>query len=153
MSTSISLSKNGTSPFERLIGHNPTVLEKWNDLENSLFNDISLVPDLLEQVRRTLAFGNGCEYCMVKGGKPDFDPRDQRISLATGFAELFALDHKSIQEAHFTLLREAFNDNEIAELCTFLTFITASQKFGKIMNLTEDLQKNKVTSLSAMQGS
>ncbi|SDL58703.1 Alkylhydroperoxidase family enzyme, contains CxxC motif [Salinimicrobium catena] len=153
MSTSIQLSGTGSTPFERLIGHNPAVLEKWNDLEISLFTQTSLDPDLLEQVRRTLAFGNGCEYCMVKAGKPDFDPKDQKISLVTAFAELFALDHKSIQEAHFNMLREAFTEKEIAELCTFITFITASQRFGKIMNLTEDLQKNKVKSLAGMQGS
>lgn len=153
MSTSIVLSGNGTSPFEQLIGHNPMILEKWNDLENSLFNDISLDPDLLEQVRRTLAMGNGCEYCMVKGGKPSFDEKNKRISFATAFAELFAVDHASIQQAHFEMLREVFSDKEIAELGTFISFITASQKFGKVMNLTEDLQANKVTSLAEMQNS
>lgn len=153
MSTSIALSDNGTSPFERLIGHNPVILQKWNALENSLFNDISLEFDLLEQVRRTLAFGNGCEYCMVKGGWPSFDEKDTRISFATAFAELFAVDHKTIQQAHFSMLCEVFTEKEIAELCTFITFITASQRFGKIMNLTEDLQSDKVTSLAQMQGS
>ena len=152
MSTSIALSDNGTSPFERLIGHNPVILQKWNALENSLFNDISLDADLLEQVRRTLAMGNGCEYCMVKGGRPSFDEKDTRISFATAFAELFAVDHTSIQQAHFAMLSEVFTDKEIAELCTFISFITASQKFGKVMNLTEDLQSNKVTSLAEMQG-
>lgn len=150
MSTSIQLSNNGTSPFEKLLGHNPAVLEKWNDLENTLFNHTSLDSDLLEQVRRTLALGNACEYCMVKGGKPAFDVNDTRISNATSFAELFAMDHTSIQPAHFSLLREVFTEKEISELCTFITFITASQKFGRIMNLTEDLQANSVTSLAEM---
>lgn len=151
MATRIELSNTGTTPFEKLIGHNPIVLEKWNELEVSLFNSTSLDKDLLEQVRRTLAFGNGCEYCMVKGGKPQFDVTDQKIQTATAFAELFAIDHKSIQEAHFAFLKEQFSEAEIAELLTFITFITASQKFGKVMNLTEDLQLNKVGSLAEIQ--
>lgn len=150
MSTSIPLSDHGSTPFEKLIGHNPAILKKWNELEITLFNQTSLEPDLLEQVRRTLAFGNGCEYCMVKGGKPSFDPKDQRITNATAFAELFAIDHKSISKAHFSLLGEVFNEKEISELCTFITFITASQRFGKIMNLTEELQATKVSSLAEM---
>lgn len=150
MSTSIELSANGATPFEKLIGHNPSILEKWNELETTLFNNTSLEANLLEQVRRTLAFGNGCEYCMVKGGKPSFDQKDERITNATAFAELFAIDHKSISKAHFSLLREVFSEKEISELCTFITFITASQKFGKVMNLTEDLQTIKVTSISEL---
>ncbi len=153
MSTSIKLSAYGATPFEKLIGHNPLILEKWNELENTLFNDTSLEGNLLEQVRRTLAFGNGCEYCMVKGGKASFDEKDARIANATAFAELFAIDHTSIQQAHFSLLREVFSEKEISELCTFITFITASQRFGKIMNLTEELQSNKVTSLAEMSKS
>lgn len=150
MSTSIKLSANGATPFEKLIGHNPSILEKWNELETTLFNNTSLEANLLEQVRRTLAFGNGCEYCMVKGGKPSFDQKDERITNATAFAELFAIDHKSISNAHFSLLGEVFSEKEISELCAFITFITASQKFGKVMNLTEDLQTLKVTSISEL---
>lgn len=147
MSTSINLSNTGNSPFEKLLGHNPEILKYWNDLEVTLFTLSGLDANLLEQVRRTLAFGNGCDYCMVKAGKPDFDPKEQRISLATAFAELFALDHRSILETHFSILKEAFTEKEISALCAFISFITASQRFGKIMNLTEDLQSNKATNL------
>ncbi|SOC81226.1 Alkylhydroperoxidase family enzyme, contains CxxC motif [Salinimicrobium sediminis] len=143
MSTSIQLSEIGSTPFEKLIGHNSAILEKWNELETTLFHHTTLDPNLLEQVRRTLAYGNGCEYCMVKAGRPSFDAKDERITNATAFAELFAIDHTSIQEAHFSLLRDVFTEKEISELCTFITFITASQRFGKIMNLTEDLQPNR----------
>lgn len=140
MSTSISLSPNGTSPFEKLLGHNEEILQKWNELEIALFETSGLDPHLLEQVRRTLAFGNGCEYCMAKAGKPDFDENDQRITAATSFAELFAVDHKAITSPHFDYLREYFTEKEISALCSFISFLTASQRFGRIMNLTEDLQ-------------
>lgn len=140
MSTSIDLSEVGISPFEKLLGHNPEVLENWNQLEDALFQRSGLDAELLEQVRRTLAFGNACEYCMAKAGPASFDPRDQRISMATAFAELFALDHKSIVEAHFSALKEVFSTKEISALCAFISFLTASQRFGRVMNLTGDLQ-------------
>lgn len=89
---------------------------------------------MLEQVRRTLAFGNKCAYCMAKG-KPNEVKTDRRESYATAFAELFALDHLSISEAHFDVLREVFSEAEIASLCAFISFITASQRFGAIMDL------------------
>lgn len=153
MSTRIHLSETGNTPFEKLLGHNPLVLEKWNELEAVLFTGTNLDENLLEQVRRALAMGNGCEYCMVKGGRPQFDQRDQRIQAATAFAEFFVLDHKSLVKEHFDFLRESFSEPEIAELCAFISFITASQKFGKVMNLTEELQANKVTSLSEIHSS
>lgn len=143
MTTRINLSRIGNTPFEKLIGHNPFVLQKWNELETVLFTETSLDSHLLEQVRRTLAVRNGCKYCMVKAGKAQFDPADQRIQAAAAFAELFALDHKSISNGHFYFLKEIFSEPEIAELVSFISFITASQKFGKVMNLTEDLQKNR----------
>ena len=60
--TRIKLSDYGNSPFEKLIGNNKAILDKWIELENVLFSGSYLAPELLEQVRRTLAFGNECEY-------------------------------------------------------------------------------------------
>ncbi|MDF2931106.1 MAG: carboxymuconolactone decarboxylase family protein [Chryseobacterium sp.] len=145
--TRIKFSSNGKTPFERLIGHNINFLEKWNDLEDTLWSDTLLDQNLLEQVRRTTAFGNGCEYCMVKGGKPDFDKSQMKISTATAFAELFCKDHRSISDAHFEMLREYFLDEEISQLCVFIAFVNASQKLGKTLNLTEDLQAEAVVQL------
>ncbi|WP_324721299.1 carboxymuconolactone decarboxylase family protein [Salinimicrobium sp. HB62] len=141
MNTRIELSEVGASAFEKLLGHNSAILENWNQLEVALFESSGLESELLEQVRRTLAYGNACEYCMAKAGPPSFDARDQRISLATAFAELFALDHKSIVAAHFSALKEVFDTREISALCAFISFLTASQRFGRVMNLTSDLQK------------
>lgn len=145
--TRIQFSEIGNSPFEKLIGHNNEILTKWIELENAIFQSSSLSEHLLEQVRRTLSFGNECEYCMVKGGKPDLNKDDKKEQLATAFAALFALDHKSINEEHFILLKEEFSEKEISELCSFISFITACQKLGRVYNLTEELQDNKVTTM------
>lgn len=150
--TRIELSDYGNSPFEKLIGHNKIVLDKWIDLEVALFSETKLDKNLLEQVRRTIAFENECEYCMVKAGKPDFDSSEKRISSATAFAQLFAIDHKSINDHHFDLLREDFTEQEISELCSFISFITACQKLGRIYNLTENYQKNKTVTIAELKG-
>ncbi|CAM3169958.1 carboxymuconolactone decarboxylase family protein [Chryseobacterium flavum] len=142
---------NGSTPFERLIGHNTDFLKKWNDLEETLWKKTLLDTDLLEQVRRTMAFGNGCEYCMVKGGKPDFDESQMKISTAAAFAELFCIDHRSVLDAHFEMLREYFSDEEISELCVFMAFVNASQKLGKILHLTEELQAEAVVKLKDIE--
>jgi len=148
--TRIKLSDYGNSPFEKLIGHNKNILDKWNELEITLFATSSLSNELLEQVRRTIAFENECEYCMVKGGKADSNQIDEKISLATAFAQVFSINHKDIDDKHFDLLKEKFTEKEISELCTFISFISSSQKLGRIYNLTEDYQKNKVTSMKEL---
>lgn len=150
--TRIELSDYGNSPFEKLIGHNKIVLDKWTDLEVALFSETKLDKNLLEQVRRTIAFENECEYCMVKAGKPNFDLNEKRISSATAFAQLFAIDHKSINDNHFDILREEFTEQEISELCSFISFITACQKLGRIYNLTENYQQIKAVTIAELNG-
>ena len=49
------------SAFGQLMGHNPEILKAWRACESAVFNTGSLGPDLKEQVRSALAFGNGCE--------------------------------------------------------------------------------------------
>ncbi len=149
--TTIKLSDYGSSPFEKLIGHNKIVLDKWNELEIALFTETKLDKNLMEQVRRTIAFENECEYCMVKAGKPDFSTNDKKISSATAFAQLFAIDHKSISSSHFDILREEFTEQEISELCSFISFITACQKLGRVYNLTEEYQQNKTVTIAELE--
>jgi alkylhydroperoxidase family enzyme len=142
--TNINFSDNGDTPFEKLIGHNDKIRSAWNQLEEIFWNSTNLDKNLLEQVRRAMAFENGCEYCMVKAGKPEFDNSQLKIATAIGFAELFSKDHQSISQGHFKMLKEFFTEKEISELCTFISFINASQKLGNIFNLTENYQQNAV---------
>ena len=149
--TRISFSNYGQSAFEKIIGHNEAILENWVNLENVFFTSTGLDDNLLEQVRRTLAFENECEYCMVKEGRPSFDENQKRIMSACAFAELFAIDHKSIMDYHFAMLRENFTEKEISELCTFISFITASQRLGRICNLKEEYQLKAVTTMADLK--
>ena len=62
-------------------------MAEWNDL-GRLEADGSLSSLLKEQVRRTLAQENGCEYCKAKG-RPEAHIFDEKISVAVGFAQSF----------------------------------------------------------------
>lgn len=137
MKARILASETGGTPFQRLLGHNPSLLQGWTALEESFYRRTALDAELLEQVRRVLAHGNKCAYCMAKG-KPGQEDLGMRESLATAFAELFLLDHLSINEGHFEVLREAFSEKEILELCAFICFTTGSQRLGAVLNLTPE---------------
>ncbi|MFS0619183.1 carboxymuconolactone decarboxylase family protein [Priestia megaterium] len=132
--TNISLSRNGSTPFQQLLGHNTNIMSAWNNLGDVVGGDNSLSASLKEQVRRTLAQKNGCEYCKAKG-KPNPDEFDEKTSLAVGFAEVFLKQRGEINESFFHVLKEVLTDREISELCAFISFTTASQYFGAMLSL------------------
>lgn len=125
----------GKTPFQKLLGHNTKVMEVWSDLGEVLEQDGLLSSKLKEQVRRTLAQSNGCEYCKAKG-KPELDAFDEKTSVAVGFAEVFLNYPKGmVPDFAFEILNEYFPENEISELCAFISFTTAQQYFGALMKL------------------
>ncbi|MEK4443530.1 carboxymuconolactone decarboxylase family protein [Niallia sp. FSL K6-0077] len=122
----INESKNGETPFQRLLGYNLDVLNGWNQLGDVLEKDLNLSSYLKEQVRRTLAQSNGCEYCKAKG-KPEPHLFDEKTSIAVGFAEAFLKQKRDISDAQFNIVKEYLSEAEISELIAFITFTTASQ--------------------------
>ncbi len=126
--TKIPLSQIGETPFQKLLGHNPKILSSWTRLEKDLIEEGTLSLDVKEQVRRTLAQSNGCAYCKAKG-KPKKNMMDEKMILATGFADLFLKVKGNIPDSIFLLMNETFTIPEI------ITFCTASQYYGAIMNL------------------
>ncbi len=131
----IPLSSVGASPMERVMGHAPHVLEPWLQLEKTFFRRALLPADLLEQVRRTLAQQHGCQYCQAKGGPPERSHEAVRTSVAVGFAQLFALDHRSIEQAQIDALRRHFSDAEVVELIAFMGFMWAGGVFGAMLGV------------------
>ncbi|MED4286879.1 carboxymuconolactone decarboxylase family protein [Priestia megaterium] len=136
----ISFSSIGDTPFQQLLGHNPSIMKAWNNLGTKLEGEESLTSNLKEQVRRTLAQQNGCEYCKAKG-KPEHELFDEKTAIAVGFAEVFLKQKGQIENSIFKVLKETFNEREISELCAFICFTTASQYFGSILSLEAE---NKV---------
>lgn len=131
----ISKSKFGRTSFSKLLGHNLGIMTAWSELADILEKDAKLSKNLKEQVRRTLAQNNGCDYCKAKG-KPDTDLFDEKTSVAVGFAAVFqACDKRDVPDSSFAILKEYFSEAEISELCAFICFTTAQQYFGALMNL------------------
>jgi alkylhydroperoxidase family enzyme len=130
----VKYSEYGATPFQRVMGNHPAITDGWNYLGAVFESKGSLSTELKEQVRRTLAQGNGCEYCRAKGA-PNRNQEDEKISVAVAFAEMFMKYRSSINEQTFDVLREKFSELEIIELSTYICFTTASQYFGAIMNL------------------
>jgi hypothetical protein len=58
----ISFSALGDTPNQRILGHNTEILDAFRHIMDAVVNKSSLDSDLLEQVRRTLAWGFGCRY-------------------------------------------------------------------------------------------
>lgn len=129
----------GNTPFQKLLGHNKEVMEAWSHLGEVLEKDGLLSTQLKEQIRRTLAQKNGCEYCKAKG-KPDPHMFNEKISVAVGFAEVFLQQKGDIPNYSFKILQEFFSEAEISELCAFITFTTAQQYFGAILALEPSLE-------------
>jgi alkylhydroperoxidase family enzyme len=125
----------GSTPFQQLF-YSQHILDRWNSLSEALSGDGALSCELKEQVRRVLAFGNGCEYCRAKG-KPE-DMEDAKTSYAVAFAEVFLIQREKTEEKFFDVLKEMFTDEEISELIAFICFTTAQQYFGALMDLKPD---------------
>lgn len=66
------------------------------------------------------------------------EPRDDsnaKISLAKSFSLLVAENHLEVDAEVINVLKEEFSDVEISELCAFICFIIAMQKFGAVLSL------------------
>lgn len=134
----ISFSQNGSTPFQQLLGHNKAILEKWTSLEECIFSSDTFSAELKEEVRRTLAFNNGCEYCKAKGA-PSKTIIDSRTQLAVHVAGLSSRT-THIGDDEFGALKEVFTDGEISELLALICFITACQRFGALLDLAPGCQ-------------
>ena len=99
----IIFSQEGLSPFQQLLGHNKYVLEKWSSLEECFFNSNTFTTELKEEVRRTLAFNNGCQYCMARG-KPSDGITDSKILIATKIADIVS-KNQPISDEYFNKLK------------------------------------------------
>lgn len=131
----IELSNYGGSPFEKLMGHAPEVLNQWAKLEEVFFRSNVFTLEFLEQIRRALAFKNLCQYCMSKAGPPEENPESIRLAISLRFANKFAIDHTSISKEEVQEMELYFSRNELIELIAFCSFVTASQKFGSCLGL------------------
>lgn len=132
--TIIKNSNLGNTPFQKLLGHNLTIMEQWTDLSNTLQGNGSLSRDLKEEIRKMLAQNHGCNYCKAKG-KPKRPFSDQKSVVCIGFTDVFISSGTTIPTQVIKLLQKSLTETEISELIAFITFTTCQQYFGAIMQL------------------
>jgi alkylhydroperoxidase family enzyme len=58
----VSYTELGSTPFRRMVGHNLELLEAFQQLDKAITQQLSLPAELREEVRRHLAYENGCRY-------------------------------------------------------------------------------------------
>ena len=72
---------------------------------------------------------------MAIGGRPDAVHQDARTKLAVDLAQKFITNLHTIADADFEGLKAHFSVKEISELCAFMVFVSASHKFGVLMDV------------------
>jgi len=132
--TLIQLYDKGLTPFQQLLGYNKGIQLHWQQLGEVLEKDGHLSASLKEEVRKTLAQKNGCQYCQAKG-KPDPQNYDVKTAVCTGFAEAFLAAKGHTAPNVTAVLKDYLTEAEISELLAFICFTTAQQYFGALMQL------------------
>jgi AhpD family alkylhydroperoxidase len=148
-----------------IIGRLPAVAEALGSLTAALRASGTLPPRLLEMVRLRIAFFNQCRSCMAVRYQSAIDDgldEDAVCSLerpaeaenlsdaersALRFAELFATDHLSIDDAVYDSLREHFSEDQLVELGLHCAVALGIGRLSATWDVSDDLPDT--TGLSA----
>jgi alkylhydroperoxidase family enzyme len=130
----IEYSRNGSSPLQKLLGHNQEVLKSWDILLDAFYKFSSFDPALQEEVRRAIAYQIGCAQCMSLGC-PSQNIEDPKTKVAVDFARKMAQTALPITKEDIDRLKKWFGDREIAELCAFIAFGTGYARFGASLSV------------------
>lgn len=155
----------GIDPSEKqyrasaILAHAPNVAKANMAFMNTAMQDLRLSRRLLELVRLRLAFHNQCRSCMAMRFKAAVDeglteslvcslekPTEasdlsNREKAALEYADLFALNHFSINDDTFNKLREHFTEPEIVELGMLCAFYLGVGRLFACWDMTEELPK------------
>ncbi len=126
-----------------------------NRLVDAAYNKSILPVRVREAVRMRIAQLNDCSVCLAfradkvkaqglteefychvgeRDGAADFNEQER---LAMDYAERFALDHLSIDDAFISRLRDAFTDPEILDLTICLTAFLGLGRTLRVLGITE----------------
>ena len=124
------------------------------NLSAAVYGDRLVTPRVREVARMRIAQINGCNVClqwrfpeMAERGVTeelyahvdDADAGDysEQERLAIEYAEKFALDHRSIDDAFFARLKAAFTDAEILELTAMIGDWMAFGRLNAVLDVAE----------------
>ena len=137
-----------------IAGHRPEVSAALDSVREAIATTGTLPPRLVELVRLRIAFHNQCRSCMALRYEPGLVDEGLVCSLerpqedpdlsdaeraALDFADRFACDHLSIDDAAFARLREHFDDGELVELGTRCAMFVGFGRLAATWNLVQDL--------------
>jgi alkylhydroperoxidase family enzyme len=140
---------------QRALSLRPTYSEAWDACTKAVFIDSTLPWRMGEAVRYRLAQINGCLVCKAgrwkRGEEEGFTEEvyeeiatyessahlSDAEKLAIAFAERFALDHESLDDAFFEQLRAVLTDDEIVDLGFLTARHLAFGRFTHVLGLDD----------------
>jgi AhpD family alkylhydroperoxidase len=140
-----------------ILGHRPGVASALGGLKAALQSTGTLPPRLVELVRLRIAFHNQCRSCMSVRYQSAIDdglteglvcsveqPADaedlspaERSALR--YADLFATDHLSIDNAVYDDLRRHFTEDEVVELGVHCAYAVGYGRLTATWDVTDDV--------------
>jgi AhpD family alkylhydroperoxidase len=141
----------------RMFAHRPAIAKGIIALGAGLKQDRTLSERLVELVRLRIAWHNQCRSCMairyrdaVADGvdedlvcslerpaeAPDLTPAER---AALDYADRFATNHLSIDDAVLNGLRVHFSEGEIVELGCWVAFCVGFGRLGAVFDMVEEL--------------
>ena len=140
-----------------IVGHRKEVAGALGALKAALQASGTLPPRLVELVRLRIAFHNQCRSCMsvryqsaIDDGltedavcsleqPSDADDLSPAERSAVHFADLFATDHLSIDDAVYDDLRSRFTEDELVELGVHCAYALGMGRLTATWDVTDDL--------------
>jgi AhpD family alkylhydroperoxidase len=124
------------------------------NLSAAVYGERLVSPRVREVARMRIAQINGCNIClawrfpeMADRGvteelyehveDPDAGDYSSQERLAIEYAEKFALDHRSLDDAFFARMRAEFTDAEIVELTAMIGNWLAFGRFQSVLDVAE----------------
>ena len=124
------------------------------DLSAAVYGERLVTPRVREVARMRIAQINGCNVClawrfpeMAERGvteelyahvdDPDAGDYSVEERLAIEYAEKFALDHRSIDDAFFDRMKAEFTDAEILELTAMIGNWMAFGRLNAVLDIAE----------------
>lgn len=140
-----------------ILGHRPEVAGALGGVRAALQSSGTLPPRLVELVRLRIAFHNQCRSCMSVRYQSAIDDgltEDLVCSLAQPaeaddlspaersalrYADLFATDHLSIDDAVYDDLRRHFSEEELVELGVHCAYAVGMGRLAATWQVTDDV--------------
>ncbi|HMP99981.1 MAG TPA: hypothetical protein PKC24_09385 [Cyclobacteriaceae bacterium] len=108
------------------------ILHHWQAIDKTFKRTEQLEANLLERVKQAVEHPEANNFSSL-GNPSIINNEHKRLSLAKGFALMYALNPETVKPAHFRLLNEVFSKTEIAALCAYICYVYASVQFCQLI--------------------